>query len=188
MSRQRHLPDCKVGFPSPSFKSPMPSQYLLSHWKRINELAFSGALPEIADIGWHETAPDEGSLDVFGGYSVRANAIGITAELRRAEEIEARMQTIRSKAVGWEAVAPVTDDDLEVVSAVVGLLAHEMAHQAAHHFDKTGSHGEVFVNQASKIAAALDLPEVHLKNAAHWPDVLPAILRERSRQGGAWSA
>lgn len=164
-----------------SFES---SPYLLSIWHRINKLAFGGSLPPVADIGWQVLDEDQESLDVYGGYAVRINVIGITNELKRSEEVEGQIGKMkalpRSDRPSFESIP---QEDLDLIFAVAGLVGHEMAHQAASYFAaKPASHGEEFVRQATKIVEAIGgLPEVNLTNAAYWPNVLSVIRRERIR-------
>jgi hypothetical protein len=157
----------------PMFATFESSAFLRWHWNRINTMAFEGALNPIADIGWQNLGDELDAAGIYGGFSSRSSGIGITHELRRAEEI------------GCD-VANLGEEDVELFCAVLGLVAHETAHQAAHQFEGDAvSHGEAFVRHASKIAEATGLPEVNLRNAAQWPYVMATILRERRRDGGS---
>jgi len=161
------------------------SEYLRFHWRRINHLAFEGRLPPLADIGWQVLDDEDGSLDVYGGFSSRANAIGITSYLKRAEEVEAAIQARRSSSKSEDLdLASVPAEDHDLIWAVAGLIAHEMAHQAVFVFEDGGepnSHGELFVKYAKVMVEQMGFPEVTIRNAAAWPYVLPVIHRERQR-------
>lgn len=152
-------------------------------WECINEDAFSGRLPSIADIGWQDLSDEPDDVDLYGGYGVRSNAIGITHELQRFEEVSRELDRFKAMGpAGREDLKKYLQEQDNLISAVLGLVAHETAHQAAHYFDNDArSHGEAFVKAANAIAKAMQLPEVKLRDASTWPNVLPLIKLERQR-------
>ncbi|MES2386137.1 MAG: hypothetical protein V4593_16430 [Pseudomonadota bacterium] len=160
-----------------------PSPYLMTHWNRVNNMAFEGSLPPLAGIGWLSHDGDPDFADIYGGFSARTGVISITHELRRAEDVEREIQRLNAlPAPERPSFDSHSDEDLDLICAVLGLIAHEVAHQAAGLYEQDAqSHGLGFIRQAQRIASALGLPDVTIHNASTWPNVLPIILRERSR-------
>lgn len=159
------------------------SACLMKLWQTINRDAFGGGLPVIADIGWLNLESDPDTADLYGGYAPGPNAIGITHELQRMEEVSRELDRLKALgSAGRDQLNLYQNESKPLISAVLGLVAHETAHQATHCYgDSANSHGEAFTRNANRIAQALNLPLVDMTSAEVWPNVLPLILQERQR-------
>lgn len=163
------------------------SDLLMEIWEEINESAFENKLRRPAAIGWQDISDEPEADGVYGTFGANPIVIGITRELRRVEELVANYRCIgseKSKPIPEIDSRMDNDNFVELFSAVRGLVAHEVAHQAAYTFDRSQpmSHGTSFVINARKIADSLEgLPPVVDEAAENWPFVHHVVVKEREK-------
>jgi len=136
---------------------PTPSDFLMDQWRKLNDDHFGGRLQEPPEVDWVE------GISAFGQFGRVFGAIGINAQFRDVEE------SVRAAKVSKRMP---TDEECARLVFVLGILLHEMVHQALHSDgSRSGAHADEFVAMANSIdqVAELKWPVCTADNAARWP-------------------
>ena len=148
-------------------------------WEQINQNVFKNELKPLSAMGWHNNAEND-DHGHFGIYSHTTNAMSFS---NRFHILEEELQACKN--IGLDPVLS-RDDKVEQLSAYApfldiayGLVAHEMAHQAACQFSVPFyEHGSEFIKWANLIARESDLPAATEENAAFWPPQIIILIDE----------
>jgi hypothetical protein len=150
-----------------TFKS---SDFLRDIWSKLNNICFDGNLPEPSTIGWCSLDDDEGH-GIFGMFSPTTNAISISRRFYIIEKRNTQLRSICSDhSISKKEKDEKSKQHLAYLDIAVGLVAHEMAHQASYYFDKGPfNHGKNYLKWANHIASSMDWPEVQDECSDTWP-------------------
>jgi hypothetical protein len=148
---------------------PRDSQFLRGLWNQLNEEFFGSQLVLRGGVGWMELHAGE-----VGRYYPLTGMILIRAEF---EDLETETVQIGERVKAQPgSVDPLRVEEVAARTGfVLGVLLHEMVHQATHELDRAADtgHGDSFIARANRVAAlATDrLPPCDAVNAANWPNV-----------------
>ena len=152
---------------SEAFKS---SKFLHDIWSKLNDVCFDNRLPELSTIGWCLLEGDEGH-GIFGLFNPTDNAIRLSSRFYVIEERNTELNIIcNNNSISEAEKEEKIKQYMAYLDIAVGLVAHEMAHQASYYFDKGPfNHGRNYLKWANHISYRMDWPEVQDDCSDTWP-------------------